>query len=106
MRKLIKQIKIKVHTNEFSLEEKIKDMLYRMYCSCEDEGLSMTTEPTSITTLEGVLPAITCVVKLNGVNQLSETDLYTFLEEDLFFNKHILIDEHGSILLKFDTKHS
>ena len=103
MRKLSKQIKTRVDNQEFSLEEKIKDMLHRMYCSCEDEPLSMTAEATSVTTLEGILPGLTCVVKLNGINELSETDLYTFLEEDLFFNKHMLVDEYGNISLKFDT---
>ncbi len=104
MRKLTKQIKITEANQKLSLEEKITDMLFRMYCSCEDEALSMTTEATSITTEEGVLPGLTCVVKLNGINELSETDMYTFLEEDLLFNKHIIVDKYGNISLKFDTK--
>jgi hypothetical protein len=104
MRKLTTQIKVRIDDQEFSLEEKIKDMLFRMYCSCEDEALFITAEDTSVTTLEGILPGLTCNVRLNGIKELSETDLYTFLEEHSFFNKHMLVDEYGNISLKFDTK--
>lgn len=104
MRKLHTETKITIVGQKYSLEETVKDMLFRMYCTCEDEPLAMTTEPTSVTTLEGILPGLTCTVKLNGIRELSETDIYTFLEEDSLFNRHMLVDEYGIISLKFDTK--
>ena len=104
MRKTTTQAKVtEVTNNQISLEDKIKDMLFRMYCSCDDEALSMETDPTSIVTQEGVLPGLSCSVKLNGVRELSEENIYTFLEEDSLINKSMVVDEYGNITLKFDT---
>lgn len=104
MRKLHTQIKVSEVGKIRTLEEKVKDMLFRMYCSLEDEVLDMTVEPTVVISEIDVIPGVSCVVNLNGIKELSETDMFTFLEEDGLFNKHISINDYGNISLKFDSK--
>lgn len=95
------KLESKIYIESKTLNEKIKDMLFRMFCHIIDDHLHIDTLDTVITTENIVNPAVSYRIKLFRNQEFSEQDLYTYLEEEDLYNRKIITTESYTIL-QFD----